>query len=109
MRTTAGSALAAIQIGGWGFCTGRIVQVASWTRKNGSAITAVTAAFGRNDTDHGARNAMFVEGSRHLDMNTFYGRFEVGWPLAVLNQLSEIMQHALGPVAQVANSRVAAA
>ena len=33
VRTTAGSALAAIQIGGYGFCTGRIVQVASCTRK----------------------------------------------------------------------------
>ena len=33
-------------------------------------------AFGRNNTDHGNRNAFFVEGSRHLDANTFYGRFE---------------------------------
>ena len=50
---------------------------AGWTRKNGqAAISAVTAGFGRNNTDHGARNALFVEGSRHLDMKTFYGRFE---------------------------------
>jgi hypothetical protein len=49
---------------------------ASWTQKNGAAISSMTAAYGRNDTDHGARNAFFVEGSRHSDMNTVYGRFE---------------------------------
>jgi hypothetical protein len=49
---------------------------AAWTRKNGQAISAITAGFGRNNTDHGNRNAFFVEGSRHLDANTFYGRFE---------------------------------
>src|SRR6202049_3539827 len=48
----------------------------SWTRKNVAAISSVTAAFGRNDTDHGPQNALFVEGSRHVDMNTIYGRFE---------------------------------
>jgi hypothetical protein len=50
---------------------------AAWTRKNGQALSAVTAAFGRNNSDHGSRNAMFVEGARQVDMNTFYGRFEV--------------------------------
>jgi len=48
----------------------------SWTRKNGAAISSVTAAYGRNDTDHGPQSAAFVEGSRHVDMNTIYGRFE---------------------------------
>jgi len=48
----------------------------SWTRKNGAAISSVTAAYGRNDTDHGARNALFVEGSRHVGLNTLYSRFE---------------------------------
>ena len=48
----------------------------AWTRQNGQALSAVTAAFGRNNTDHGARNAFFIEGSHHLDMNTLYGRFE---------------------------------
>src|SRR5260370_37706123 len=42
---------------------------ASWTRKNGAAISSVTAGYGHNDTDHGAQNAFFVEGSRHADMN----------------------------------------
>lgn len=48
----------------------------AWTRKNGSAISAVTAGFGRNDTEHGARNAFFAEGARSLDKNTLYARVE---------------------------------
>ncbi|HET9832380.1 MAG TPA: hypothetical protein VFP91_11740 [Vicinamibacterales bacterium] len=48
----------------------------SWTRKNGAAISSVTAGYGRNDTDHGARNAFFIEGARHAGPNTFYSRFE---------------------------------
>jgi hypothetical protein len=48
----------------------------SWTRKNGAVMSSVTAAYGRNDTDHGARNAFFIEGARHANLNTFYGRVE---------------------------------
>jgi hypothetical protein len=48
----------------------------SWTRENGMAISSVTAAYGRNNTQHGDRSAMFVEGSRHSNGNTLYGRFE---------------------------------
>jgi hypothetical protein len=40
------------------------------------ALSSVTTAFGRNDTQHGDRSAMFVEGSHHKDRNTLYGRFE---------------------------------
>ena len=47
---------------------------AAWTRRTVRRISAVTAGFGRNNTDHGTRNAFFAEGSRHLDMNTWYGR-----------------------------------
>jgi hypothetical protein len=36
----------------------------------------VTAGYGRNDTDHGARNAFFIEGSHHAGLNTFHTRFE---------------------------------
>src|SRR5436190_1110089 len=54
----------------------RTTASASWTRLNGAAISAVTMAFGRNDTDHGARHALLVEGARHADLNTVYGRFE---------------------------------
>src|SRR3954468_17018950 len=49
---------------------------AAWTRKKGAAISAVTAAFGRNNTDHGPRSAFLVEGSRHQGVHTLYGRFE---------------------------------
>ena len=49
---------------------------AAWTRKNGQAISAVTLGLGRNNTDHGNRNAFLAEGSRHVDANTIYGRFE---------------------------------
>jgi hypothetical protein len=48
----------------------------AWTRKNGAFISSFTAAFGRNNTDHGDRNAMFVEGSRHTGGHILYGRFE---------------------------------
>jgi hypothetical protein len=36
----------------------------------------VTIAFGRNNTDHGGRNAFFVEGAKHAGRNGVYGRFE---------------------------------
>lgn len=49
---------------------------ASWTQKNGSSISGVTAAFGRNDSDRGSQNAFVVEGARHVDLNTMYARFE---------------------------------
>jgi hypothetical protein len=54
----------------------RSTASASWTQKNGAAISSVTAAYGRNDTDQGARNAFFIEGARHADRNTIYGRLE---------------------------------
>ena len=54
----------------------RSTASASWTQKNGATISSVTAGYGRNDTDHGARNAFFLEGSHHAEMNTFHGRFE---------------------------------
>ena len=49
---------------------------AGWTRKSGQAISAVTVALGRNNTDHGNRSAFLLEGARHWDANTVYGRFE---------------------------------
>jgi hypothetical protein len=54
----------------------RSTASAAWTRKNGSAFSAVTLGVGRNDTDHGARHAVFIEGAHHSDANTVYGRFE---------------------------------
>jgi hypothetical protein len=54
----------------------RTTASASWTRKNASDFSSVTIGYGRNDTEHGARNAVFVEGARRVGPNTFYSRFE---------------------------------
>ena len=71
---------------------------ASSTRKNGAAISSVTAGYGRNDTDHGARNALFLEASRHADMSTFYGRFEALQVETALLQTDVVLE---GPAADV--------
>ena len=54
----------------------RSTASASWTTIDGASLSSVTAAYGRNDTDHGARHAFFLEGARRANLNTFYGRFE---------------------------------
>jgi hypothetical protein len=54
----------------------RTTASVSWTQRNASDISSVTAGFGRNDTDQGTRSAVFVEGASHLGPNTFYTRFE---------------------------------
>src|SRR5437762_6643422 len=54
----------------------RTTASASWTQKEDDDFSAVTAAVGRNDSDHGSRNAMFVEGTRRRGANSVYGRFE---------------------------------
>jgi hypothetical protein len=54
----------------------RTTASASWMRKNASDFSSVTIGYGRNDTDHGARNAVFVEGAHRVGPNTFYGRLE---------------------------------
>ena len=76
----------------------RTTVSASWTRKNGAAISSVTAAYGRNDTDHGLQNALCVEGSRHVDMNTIYGRFEALDVETALLQTDTVIH---GPAANV--------
>ena len=76
----------------------RSTASASWTRRNGAAISSVTAGFGRNDTDHGARQAFFVEGSRHADMNTMFGRFEAVRVETALLQTDVLLE---GPAADV--------
>jgi hypothetical protein len=48
----------------------------SWTRINGMDFSAMSAGYGHNDTNHGARSAVFVEGTRHVGSNSLYGRFE---------------------------------
>jgi hypothetical protein len=78
----------------------RSTASASWTRRNGSAISSVTTGYGRNDTDHGARNAVFVEGSRHADSNTVYGRFEAVQVETALLQTDVVLE---GPAANIRN------
>jgi hypothetical protein len=56
--------------------TVRSTASASWTRIDGSTISAVTVGYGRNDTDHGSRNAFLAEGAHHANGNTIYTRFE---------------------------------
>jgi len=56
----------------------RTTASASWTRASGGNVESVTAGYGRNDTTSDtARNAMFVEGARHVGRNSLYGRVEV--------------------------------
>lgn len=64
----------------------------SWVRKNGMDVSSVTLGFGRNDTDHGARNAVLVEGARRAGVNTFYGRFEGLQVQTVLLQTDSIVE-----------------
>lgn len=76
----------------------------SWTRKNGAAISSVTAGLGSNHTEHGTRNAVFVEGARHADLNTLYGRFELVQSETLLLQSDTVVE---GPAADVKDSVVA--
>jgi len=76
----------------------RSTASASWTAKNGAAISSMTAAYGRNGTDHGPQNAFFVEGSRHVDTNTIYGRFEALQVETALLQTDTVLE---GPAANV--------
>jgi hypothetical protein len=64
----------------------------SWTKKNGSAISAVTVAFGRNDTDHGTRHAFLVEGARHVEANTLYARVEAVQVETALLQTGRVVE-----------------
>ena len=55
----------------------RTTATASWTRTRGHGTSSITAGYGRNDTDHGDRQAVFVEGARHAGRNSVYARLEV--------------------------------
>jgi hypothetical protein len=54
----------------------RATASVGWTLRNNQDMSAMTVAFGRNDTDHGARNAFFIEGAKHAGLTGVYGRFE---------------------------------
>src|SRR5262249_29474624 len=77
---------------------------ASWNRRNGQAFSAATAGFGRNNTDHGSRNAFFVEGARHADANTVYGRFEAVQAETALLETDTVIE---GPAADIKNTVLA--
>ncbi len=55
----------------------RTTASAQWTRVQADDVASVTVAYGRNDTDHGSRNGVLVEGARQKGRTAFYGRFEV--------------------------------
>jgi hypothetical protein len=76
----------------------RSTASASWTRKNGASIASVTAGYGRNDTDHGARNAFFIEGARHADLNAIYGRFEAVQVETALLQTDVVVEGPAGDI-----------
>ena len=48
----------------------------SWTTISGTDVTGVTAGYGVNHADHGARQGAFLEASRHTGRHTVYGRLE---------------------------------
>jgi hypothetical protein len=73
---------------------------ASWTRKNGLALSSITAAFGRNNTDHGARNAFLLEGSRAAGRHNVYGRFEAVQVETALLQTDTVVE---GSAADIRN------
>lgn len=76
----------------------------SWTRVSGSALLAATAGLGRNDTVHGARNAVFVEMTRQTVRMTWYGRFETVQTDTGVLQTDTVVE---GPLADETNAVVA--
>jgi hypothetical protein len=82
----------------------RSTASASWMRKNGQSFSSVTAGYGQNDTDNGTRHAVFLEGTRHADLNTIYGRFESVQTETALLQLDEIVA---GPAANLKSTVLA--
>jgi hypothetical protein len=75
----------------------RSTASASWMHNNGMDFNAVTVGYGRNDTEHGARAAVFVEGSARVGFNGLYGRFEA------LQVETALLQTGLVPEGPAAN------
>ena len=65
-----------------------------WTRARAGNLSAVTAAYGRNDREHGTRSAALIEAARQAGLTTLYGRFE---GLQVETALLQARQLAEGP------------
>jgi hypothetical protein len=58
----------------------RTTASASWTRQSGADMTAATAAYGVNHTDHGTRHAMLAEVTRRRGAAAGFGRLELLQP-----------------------------
>jgi hypothetical protein len=58
----------------------RTTMSATWTRTSGPDVAGFTAAYGRNDADHGAddesEQALLLEGARQAGPQAFYARIE---------------------------------
>ena len=55
----------------------RTTASGSWFNRDGDDYTAITVAYGVNATDHGRRNAVLGEVTRHVGPNSFFARSEV--------------------------------
>ena len=55
----------------------RTTASASWFRRDAVDFSAVTVGYGVNATEHGDRQAVFVEGTRRAGLNSVFGRVEV--------------------------------
>jgi hypothetical protein len=76
----------------------------AWTRTSGNDVAGFSVGLGRNDTDHGARGAVFVEGATQRGATMVYSRFET---LQVETALLDSGVLADGPAADVTDPLLA--
>jgi hypothetical protein len=76
----------------------------SWTRAGAQTLDAITMGYGRNDTDHGHRQALIVEAAHRRGQNSGYLRFESLQVETVLLEADVIPTGALANDANVVNA-----
>jgi hypothetical protein len=76
----------------------RTTASASWMKRTGPDVSAVTVAYGVNVTSHGRRGAAFAEGTRRRSGLALYGRAEL------LQVESEVLRTGLLPEHGAANN-----
>jgi hypothetical protein len=54
----------------------RTTMAASWLKQSDSDFRAITIGYGVNAAEHGTRQAMFAEGTRHVGLNSIFFRVE---------------------------------
>jgi hypothetical protein len=54
----------------------RTTMAASWLTQSDSDFRAITIGYGINAADHGTRQAVFAEGTRHVGLNSIFFRAE---------------------------------